>query len=264
MSWRTRCGVVHTTRRSAWGCRLECPSLRRDRTDRWPSAHWVVARSSRPPSFGWVLPCTILRYITLLFDSLWDFMSMFEPHPHSAGIGVLEFEPRIIATRKDPRQWSRPPAGTAAADTAPESLCLGLNCGVGACRSYIWVIWSKLAKREPKWPRHWRLVFSRLSHRFGQCGAISYFFNPILGGPARLDLSSFLGAVRLCFYLFSALTFQHYTSLGGAQWIHHRHLHPRRQPQEFCALAPVQELQGFWIGAWQISSLILPRSSCSC
>ena len=64
-------------------------------------------------------------------------MSMFEPHPHSAGIGVLEFEPRIIATRKDPRQWSGPPAGTAAADTAPESLCLGLNCGVGACRSYI-------------------------------------------------------------------------------------------------------------------------------
>jgi hypothetical protein len=70
--------------------------------------------------------------------------------------------------------------------------------------------------------------------------------------------------VRLCFYLFSALTFQHYTSLGGTQWIHHPHLHPRRQPQEFCALAPVQELQGFWIGAWQISSLILPRSSCSC
>ena len=113
-------------------------------------------------------------------------MSTIEPHPHSAGIGVLEFEPRSIAARRDPRHWSGPSAGTAGAVYQPQNLSLGLNRGVGACRSYTWVIWFKFAKRELKCFRHWGL-------RFCQCGSISDFLKSRIGLPSAARSHKFSG-----------------------------------------------------------------------
>ena len=113
MSWRTRCGVVHTTRRSAWGCRLGCPSLRRDRTDRRPLAYTGLWRGHvdllHSGGRCFALSCATSHYIMILYEILWACLS----HIH-------------IQRAKEHRN----PEGSMAMErisgwhTAPESLCM--------------------------------------------------------------------------------------------------------------------------------------------